>query len=64
MTIIDRAIWKAARLFIPAGWELIEAPPVVSARNEGDGRGWIVFGFYLREKPDAARVDTEHLRRK
>ena len=58
MTPIDRAILKAARLFVPAGWELLDIAPEVKARNDGDGTGRIVFGFYLRQTGT-----PEHLRR-
>lgn len=63
MTHIDRLIIIAARLFIPPGWELVEEPPTVKARNDGDGTGRIVFGFYLRQVRPVENVDREHLRR-
>ena len=66
MTYIDRIILRAARLFVPSGWELIEHEPEIEARNDGDGTGRIAFGFYLRQvaTPPQPPIDRMYLHRR
>lgn len=64
MTYRDRLLRAVANLFMPDDWELEERPPVVDARDDGGGKGRIVFGLYARRRPVAPPIDRQHLRRK
>lgn len=64
MTYRDRLLIIAARLFMPDDWQLEDTPPFVDAKDDGGGKGRIVFGLYARRRPVPPPIDRQHLRRK
>lgn len=63
MTYRDKLLLIAARLFMPDDWQLDDTPPVVEARDDGDGRGRVVFGLRARRVAVPPPIDRQHLRR-